>query len=151
MIVVVVVVGGGGGVVVECCCFLIKIIVVVRWPRLSQTVAEVDRFSKESFVSSAYAAHRTIESFVVVTRFLDNWRATFAAILRTCCMVPSTVSAIIATFEIYHSKNRAKIVGRGQSVALSIAFFVDRFKSLQKSYQNWSCAAPFQFGGLLVI
>jgi len=51
-------------------------------------------------------------------------------------MVPSTVSSIIASVEIYLSKKRAKIVGRGQSLVLSIVLFVDRFNSLQKSYQN---------------
>ena len=51
--------------------------------------------------------------FCCCSSVLEIRRATFVAICCTCCMVLLTVSSIIASFEIYPSKNRIKIVGRG--------------------------------------
>ena len=86
--------------------------VVVRWPRISQTVAEVYRLSTEFCVSPGRAAGLMKREFCCCSPVLDICRAALAAMLRVCCMVLLSVSSIIASFEIYPRKNSIKIVGR---------------------------------------
>ena len=89
--------------------------------------------------------------FCCCNSFLDICRSIFAAILHTCCMVPSSLSSIIASFEIYPRKNRIKIVGCALSPLLGSNDFyyfvitlrrqlISRFRCSRGTlFRFWAC------------
>ena len=69
-----------------------------------------------------------------------------AAILRTSCMVPSSLSCRMATFEMYSCKNRYEIVGHCIILVYIVHFFVDVANSLQIACKNnrFSSRSPLE-------